>query len=405
MYILHKKVHRNGSDTAAARLTDRLRCVSIQTAIVRMAEKQNRGNAFKNKMDKEEKKMDYFADSFSLLEKAVADGVTPSAAAAVGVGGRLLARAVYGNARLVPEPVPATLDTRYDMASLTKIMAATMTALQMIEDGRLHLEDTLGAYFDVPASRAGITVFQLMTHTSGIAPHILLSDHASGPDDALRVILESAPVCPPGTQVHYSCMGYILLGKILEQLGGAPLDVLANRYVFAPLDMRHTGYRPAGDNIAATEIHCLCGVVHDENARFLGGVSGNAGVFSDLADCTAFASMLACGGVYRGRTFLSPDLMRDAIRNHTPGMGENRGLGFHLRSEGSFHGSLFPMESFGHTGFAGTSILVDPASGLYAVLLSNRVHPSREDRGFLTLRRQFHDAALAFSLPFFYNIP
>lgn len=153
MYILHKKVHRNGSDTAAARLTDRLRCVSIQTAIVRMAEKQNRGNAFKNKMDKEEKKMDYFADSFSLLEKAVADGVTPSAAAAVGVGGRLLARAVYGNARLVPEPVPATLDTRYDMASLTKIMAATMTALRMIEDGRLHLEDTLGAYFDVPASR------------------------------------------------------------------------------------------------------------------------------------------------------------------------------------------------------------------------------------------------------------
>lgn len=115
--------------------------------------------------------------------------------------------------------------------------------------------------------------------------------------------------------------------------------------------------------------------------------------------------MLACGGVYRGRTFLSPDLMRDAIRNHTPGMGENRGLGFHLRSEGSFHGSLFPMESFGHTGFAGTSILVDPASSLYAVLLSNRVHPSREDRGFLTLRRQFHDAALAFSLPFFYNIP
>lgn len=136
-------------------------------------------------------------------------------------------------------------------------------------------------------------------------------------------------------------------------------------------------------------------MVHDENARFLGGVSGNAGVFSDLGDMVRFASMLACGGTYGGTPYLSPATLQTAGRNYTPGMNEHRGLGFHLPGPGSFHGDLFPPGSIGHTGFTGTSLIVDPGSGLYVVLLSNRIHPTRENMKFIRVRRTVHNAAMA----------
>lgn len=347
--------------------------------------------------------MTCFPCALGLVERAVAEGAAPCAAIAVGVRDRVLARAVYGSARVVGGAVPAGEDTRYDMASLTKLLSPTMIALKLLEEGRLTLHDTLGDWFgeeEVPPKRRGLTVFQLMTHTGGFLPHISLEDACpAGPESALTAILISPPACLPGTQVHYSCLGYIVLGKLLERVGGAPLDELARRYVFEPLDMVHTGYCPTGGNFAATELagdgRCLSGVVHDENARFLGGVSGNAGVFSDLDDMIRFASMLACGGAHRGGPYLSPAVLRAAGRNYTPGMGEHRGLGFHLPGPGSFHGDLFPPESIGHTGFTGTSLILDPVSGLYVVLLSNRVHPTRENTKFLRVRRTVHNAVMA----------
>lgn len=340
--------------------------------------------------------------ALGLVERAVAEGAAPCAAVAVGVKGRVLARAVYGSARVVGGVVPAGEGTRFDMASLTKLLSPTMVALRMLEEGRLTLRDTLGDWFgeEVPPARRDITVFQLMTHTGGFLPHLSLEEACpAGPEGALAAILASAPACPPGAQVHYSCLGFIVLGKLLERAGGAPLDELARRYVFEPLGMAHTGYRPTGGSFAATEPagdgRCLSGVVHDENARFLGGVSGNAGVFSDLDDMVRFASMLACGGLHQGRPYLSPAVLRAAGRNYTPGMAEHRGLGFHLPGPGSFHGDLFPPESLGHTGFTGTSLIVDPTSGLYVVLLTNRVHPTRENTKFLRVRRTVHNAAMA----------
>ncbi len=339
--------------------------------------------------------MEPFENAFRILEKAVETGAAPCTAAAVGTGGKLLRWAVYGSARTIPAPVPADLSTRFDMASLTKILSTTMVALHFLETGQLRLQDTIGDFFCAPSMRASVTVLQLLTHTGGFVPHMDLASTALTQENAVNAILTSEPVCKPGEQVYYSCMGFIVLGKILEKIGGASLDMLARELVFSPLHMTHTDYNPTGCNFAATELlgcHCLEGVVHDENARFLGGVSGNAGVFSNLEDMTRFASMLACGGVLDGKSFLSPAVLEAATRCYTPGLNQNRGLGFHLQSTGSFHGDLASPRCFGHTGFTGTSLVVDPDTGLYAVLLSNRVHPTRDNTAFLQTRRLFHNA-------------
>ena len=343
--------------------------------------------------------MERFDYALSLVEEAVRDGVCPSAAVAIGQGEALFRKAVYGNACVIGSTVPANLETRYDMASLTKILSTTMVAFRLIEEGRIRLYDTLGAFFPNAGDKSGITLFQLMTHTGGLNPFLPLYSLTDDPAKAAEGILASELISPPGAEPHYSCMGYILLGKVLEQAGGAPLDQLAQKYVFGPLGMKNTCYRPAGDNFAATELQpdgsCLSGLVHDENARFLGGVSGNAGVFSNLEDTIIFTTMLACGGRHQGEAFLSTAMLKKALVNYTPGMEESRGLGFHLPGPSSFHGDLFPADSFGHTGFTGTSILVDPHTGLYVVLLTNRVHPSRENVRQTRFRSLLHNAVMA----------
>lgn len=320
-----------------------------------------------------------------MLETAVQDGVFPSAVAAVGVRDTVLFRGAAGD---------ADLDTRYDMASMSKILGPTMLALRAVEDGDLTLWDPLSLFFsDAPEDKAGLTIFQLMTHTAGLVPAFWLSEETDDPKEAARCILRHPLEAIPDGTPRYSCMGYILLGKVLETLYGQPLDVLARERVFLPLKMHHTGYRPAGDNIAPTEVDPATGIawrgiVHDENARFLQGVSGNAGVFSDLQDCILFATMLST----HGGDYLSTACLDRAIRNYTPGQDVHRGLGFHLGgTPACFMGDLFPDASFGHTGFTGTSLVIDPASGLYAVLLTNRVHPNRANEKLFRFRRQFHN--------------
>ncbi len=329
----------------------------------------------------------------ALLEEGIRSGCFPCGAAAVGCGDTLFAMEVTGRISL-PDGADATLATRYDMASCTKIMGATMLALQGLEQGKLTLDDTIGRYFDAPEATRSITIRQLMTHTSGIVPHLLLQEQTDDPTQAVQVILHT-PLAGEAGVPRYSCMGYIVLGNILERIYGDSLDQLAKRRIFDPLGMTHTGYCPTGDNFAATEIdpttgRMLQGVVHDENARFLGGVSANAGIFSDIQDCVTFAQMLA----RHGTPLLTKATMDKAIHNYTPGFDVHRGLGFHLGgTECNYTGDLMPSCSFGHTGFTGTSIAVDPTTGFFAVLLTNRVHPSRENVSQLRFRRLFHNAA------------
>ncbi len=339
-------------------------------------------------------------DLQTLLDRQLLSGLEsgcfPGAVAACGCKKEVFAVSAVGRLSLSGEA--ATRETRYDMASLTKVLAPTMIAFQGIQEGVLTLYDTLESWFeDVPEEKKPITVFQLMTHTAGFTPSFRLDRTVERPEDALKAILDSQLISRPGERPNYSCMGYITLGKLLEKAYGRKLNVLAQEKVFKPLGMEHTGYLPQGANIAATEVDpetgiAWQGVVHDENARFLGGVSANAGVFSCIGDMITFAQMLSCGG----QGYLAPALLRKATRNYTPGFDEHRGLGFHLAgTEFNFMGDLFPECSFGHTGFTGTSLAIDPTTGFYVILLSNRVHPTRESFKLFRFRRALHNALYA----------
>ena len=331
--------------------------------------------------------MEAFEQVHQLVQQGLEQGAYPCAALAVGMGPETILKRTYGG---------CTERTLFDMASVTKILSPTMVALRFLEEGLLRLCDRVADFYpDAPDDKKDITILHLLTHTGGIPDHVYFSDYTDDPADAARVILEHPLEQPPGGAPIYTCLGYILLGRILEQVGGAPLDVLAQKYVFGPPGMTRTGYHPEGD-AAPTEADPATlipfqGVVSDRNARFLGGVSANAGVFSDLNDMIVFAKMLACGGA----PCLRADTLRAAIADRTPDSpGEHRGLGFLLASTpGSFLGERMSARAYGHTGFTGTSIAIDPETGLWVVLLTNRICPTRTNTKLFPLRPLIHNAA------------
>lgn len=334
--------------------------------------------------------MQAFLDS--MLETGRRDGAFPAAAAAVGVKGDVLARAFIGGAPL-PEDSPVDAHTKFDMASLSKILGPTMIALRAIEDGQLSLEETIGDFFPfAPEDKRGITVRQLMTHTGGFNPSFRLDKLCSSPDNVLDCILRYPLDNPPGLAPSYSCMGYITLAKMLEHRFGAPLMDLARQRVFEPLGMTETGYCPSSGVCAATEVDPQTGkpwigVVHDENARFQGGVSGNAGVFMPLCDGEKFAVMLS----QMGGDYLRRETLEAAIRNYTPGFDVHRGLGFHLAgTELNYMSDKVPDHCFGHTGFTGTSLMVEPDTGFWVLLLTNHVYPVRGSIALFPFRRKLH---------------
>lgn len=337
-------------------------------------------------------------ESFETLDRLVRQGLEsgayPAAALAVGMGEKTCLRRFYGDCRE---------QTLFDMASVSKVIGATMIAFRFLEQGRIRLYDTVGLFFpQAPEEKKDITILQLMTHTGGFTPHFLLSRYAATAEEAAEAILNYPLANAPGGEPDYSCMGYILLGKILEQVGGKPLDQLAQEQVFDPLKLTATTYRPQGD-IAPTELdpvtgQLLRGVVHDENARFLGGISANAGIFSNLDDMARFTQMLVLDGQLPGEEpYLSRATLAAARINRTPhSHGEFRGLGFNLAgSPRNFLGDLMSPQAYGHTGFTGTSFAIDPATGLWVVLLTNRVCPTRDNLQLVRLRSLFHNAVAA----------
>lgn len=302
------------------------------------------------------------------LQNGLADGIFPCYAAATGDWS-----AFGGYRTLFPKKEELTEDTLFDMASLSKLIGTTCAALKLIEQGRLHLDDTVGMFFENCHGKEHITVHQLMTHSSGIKPHFPLWLRGITPAQAVQEILREPLGYETGTEVAYTCMGYILLGKMIEKLEQEPLDRIVCRLVFEPLGMQNSFYNPPADRLCAASEGEICGTVHDENARFLGGVSGNAGIFCTLGDAVTFAKMIN----NRGDGYLPRELFDMALQNYTAGCREDRGLGFQLCSFG-----------YGHTGFTGTSIYADGET--YAVLLTNRVHPTRDNAKLAPFRREFH---------------
>jgi len=323
------------------------------------------------------------------------------------VGHTVLLREFLGQRQNHPSALPLTEDTLFDLASLSKLVSTTMIALKFLENGKLALRDSLGMFLDYTGSYAKCELRHLLTHTSGLTPYIPLYTMSHENHDPLRTILDSEPCSAPGEEVRYSCMGYIVLQRILETVGGESLDILSDKYVFSPLGMSTSCYNPQlhcpDVPAAATEQYAhsgewATGHVHDENAHYLGGVSGNAGVFATLDDMIAFAGMCSTRGIAKnGDVYLSRRVFDLAIENRTPDKAESRGLGFQLMGrQYSPMGDLMAKGSYGHTGFTGTSLYIDSETGLWGILLTNSVHYGRDNRSsFYPLRRRFYNVMTA----------
>ncbi len=334
----------------------------------------------------------------AVVEKAVATREVPGAVAFVGTREDAACVAAAGVTRL-KGGVPVTPETVYDLASLTKVVATLPAVLKLVEAGEIGSEDKVrrffsnAGWFQTP-SLGDATIRELLTHTSGLPAWKPLFATTRERQTALANVLQTGLEHTKGTYT-YSDLGFILLGAVIERVSGERQDVFVQRHVFGPLGMTETRYGPVkGEHIAATE-DCgwrgglLQGVVHDENAFVMDGVAGHAGLFGTAADLAAYA-----------QAWLSLDprlgpesLLQDASREHFSSGSERRGLGWMLQSEGSSAGRYASEGAFGHTGFTGTSLWIDPVGGWFAVLLTNRVHPSREGgRNIHALRVAFHEA-------------
>ncbi len=338
----------------------------------------------------------------ALVEQAIAEKKLPGAVVLVGRGDRVVYQDAIGNRAVDPVREAMTLDTIFDVASLTKVVATTTSVMKLIEDGRVRLNDRVSTY--IPGfdryNKTNITVRQLMTHTSGLRPDVDLGDMWVGYDKAIELAIEEVPTAPPGERFVYSDINYFLLGDIVKRVSGMPLDRFAKQHIFDPLGMKDTGFTPADSlrpRIAPTEkctpygwpcegpdLRMLRGVVHDPTARRMGGVAGHAGLFSTAADLSIFCRMLLNGGRYNGVRILSPlAVARMTSPASGPGDPNVRGLGWDIDSSfSSNRGELLPIGSFGHTGFTGTSIWIDPLTRAFVVFMSNRVHP--DGRGDVT---------------------
>jgi CubicO group peptidase (beta-lactamase class C family) len=332
-----------------------------------------------------------------VLGEAVRSGTIPGAVFASGAPGRPAEIVVAGAAQARGGPRRAMArDTLFDLASLTKVVATLPAVLRLAELGALALEDRVTRFLAAfrGQRRDEITVRQLLTHTSGLPAEIAFWRHYDDPDEASQALLGAPLERPPGTRVVYSDVGFMLLGRIVSAITGTALDVSVAELVTGPLTMTRTCFRPRvgpPPAVAATELQpdgtALAGIVHDENARFFGGVAGHAGLFAPVDDLVRYLDAAWLGG-----QFLSLAWRREACRPQTAGLGGVRGLGWVLRGDPADPlGAWWPQGSVSHTGFTGTSLACDPVSGGWAVLLSNEVHFGRGRGVTRALREAIHD--------------
>jgi len=315
---------------------------------------------------------------------AVAAGDTPGEVILVGQGDRVLYRKAVGSRALVPATEPMTTDTIFDIASLTKVVATTPAILALVDDGKLDLEAPLGRYlkeFQSPRL-TWLTLRRVLTHTAGFADIPPKEAMAKGFPEAMRYLAASVGEPSATAPFHYSDTGFIVLAELVHRVSGEPLDRFTQKRFYRPMGMRDTSFNPPKSwraRIAPTEFVqgvMLRGVVHDPRARELHGVAGHAGLFSTADDLGRFCRMLLAGGIFNGRRYLSAASVTAMFAPNEAGEA-TRGLGWDISSGYSRTlGSFFPLGSVGHTGFTGTSIWMDPPTRTYAIVLTNRVHPS-----------------------------
>ncbi len=330
------------------------------------------------------------AERLAAIDRVVWRGIQaggfPGAAVVVGRDGYAVVKRGYGRLTWQQDSPAATEHTIYDLASLTKVVATTSAIMVLVDEGKLDLDAPVRHY--IPEFSGGardrVTVRHLLTHRAGLPAGRDLWRSASSPAEARRQVLESRVYCEPGACYEYSDLGADILGFVAETVSGQRLDQFVHERVFAPLGMNDTFFRPGAElraRIAPTEVapprgYPLRGEVHDENAYALGGVAGHAGLFSTAADLSIFAQALLNGGAYRGVRVFSDS----TVELFTTRAAGTRALGWDTCARNSACGEVMGEESYGHTGFTGTSLWIDPDQRMFVLLLTNRVHDARAGR-------------------------
>lgn len=322
----------------------------------------------------------------SVIEQAVKDQLIPGAVVVVGHDGEVVYRKAYGSRSLVPQREPMTLDTIFDAASLTKVIATTSCMMKLLESGQVRLTDKVTQYLpEFQGGKSDVTVRDLMVHFSGLRPDLDMPPKWTGYDTGVKLALADKPANPPGVKFVYSDINFILLGEIVHRVSGRSLADFAKNEIFRPLGMMESTFNPPAallPRIAPTEVEegkPVRGLVHDPTARAMDGVAGHAGLFTTADDLARFAQMMLNLGELGGSRFFSPLTIRKFTTPQTPAdQPILRGLGWDIDSPfSSNRGELFPIGSYGHTGFTGTSVWIDPLTHTYAILLTNSVHPHR----------------------------
>jgi uncharacterized protein YbbC (DUF1343 family) len=338
----------------------------------------------------------------ALIAEDIANKRLPGAVVLAGRRGQIVWRKAYGGRTVEPVREAMTTDTIFDLASLTKVVATATSIMILVERGKLSLTDPVSLH--IPElkgeGRDRITIEHLLTHVSGYAPDFDLRERWTGYDEAIRRLIKEPLRNPPGTRFSYSDIGFIALGEVVARVSGMPLDQFAQKNIFGPLHMTDTGFRPSpalrariaptekrrgqmsylgdtGANAGAEGEAWLRGEVHDPTSYRMNGVAGHAGLFSTANDLAIYCQMILNGGTYGGARILSPLTVAEMTRPRVVSTsGGTRGLGWDMNTSFSTNrGDLFPLGSFGHTGFTGTSIWIDPATEMFLIFLSNRVHP------------------------------
>ncbi len=354
---------------------------------------------------------------FAKVDEAVAAalkrGDCPGAVVLVVHGDEVVYRRAYGDRAVQPEKEPMTADTVFDMASLTKPVATATSVMILVEQGKLRFDDKVARHWPAFAAngKEGVTVEHLLLHTSGLTADNALADYQDGREKALERVAGLKLEAPPGTRFRYSDVGFIVLGELVERVSGHPVDRFARQHVFEPLKMTDATFKPGPElrrRVAPTgkrDGKVIRGEVHDPRAHLLGGVAGHAGLFATADDLARYCRMLLRGGELDGVRVLKPETVRLFTEpREVPAAGKpadpprkwfrSRGWDVDTSFSGQRGEGFTRGEGYGHTGFTGTSVWVDPASKTAVILLTNRVHP--DDKGNVTqLRREVSTAVAA----------
>ncbi|MES2463109.1 MAG: serine hydrolase domain-containing protein [Armatimonadota bacterium] len=341
----------------------------------------------------------------TLVAEAVSRGGVPGAVLLIARRGSIVLRKAYGFAGMRPETRPMALDMVFDLASLTKPVATATSALILLEQGRIKLDSPvthyLAAFALAGGAKADITIRHLFTHAGGLPAGGAYAGRTITTPEIVREIANRQQMGPPGQQFLYSDLSFITLGAVVEAVSGQSLSDFARDNIFTPLGMNDTGFRPdarLAARIAATtsgdDTRETRGIVHDPTAKALGGVGGSAGLFSTADDLARFCQMMLNQGQYEGVRILRPETVLMATTKQSPYSGNVRGLGWDIDSSYSIRGTL-PLGSFGHTGFTGTSVWIDPITQTFVLLLTNAVHGKPTPRSINPLRRGIASAVAA----------